>query len=596
MRDAEEGNNIGVMTEMAKDIEEDAGDKLYMKTISSLKLRKLRSSQSMQLGKRRELVSPLKKRQNTSFIDVKREEIGIIARERHRIGGENKVKGRLIEEEKMERGRVKCSNYCKIIKFGGSLAAALVLFFYCLFAALEILIQWWLGIWSVNEYDQNTLWYFKYFFLIGLGMSITVLIRGIVLAYFLKHLSQSCQMHLIHVLLRSPLSWFDITPTGRILNRAIKDQLIIDEEFPPILASALLNTVFVTAALLLICFISPYFIIITVIMIILYVFWYSKAIQYGRDTRRIESMSKSPIFSIFEETLEGLISIRVCGLEGEFMKKMEEQLNKTHRAFFANVTGIRWMNLRLELLGSCAVALVALLVVLSKGEIGSNMAALSIVNALVISSSLGFMLTSLGNLEIKMASMERMMEYIEKNPQEKPLIYDSPRVEIGWPSQGRIEVNDLSLKYLNSPNLIIKGISFVCEAAQKVGVVGRTGSGKTTLTLGLLRILEPISSTTGPHIIIDGVDVSQIGLHELREQIVYIPQEPVLFSGTVQTNLDPFHNMSFQDKINALRVTTLLALIKKKIHEEKKDMEEEKMNDKLLLNLDDNLYKMNNME
>ena len=528
---------------------------------------------------------------------------------------EDKLKGKLIVEEKVERGKVKCDNYWKIIKFGGACTAIFTVFMYAISSGLRIISQWWLGIWAVDEYNKGALWYFQIYCYIGLAMGLFALIRGTMLAFFLRNLSKSCQMRLMETLLKSPLSWFDITPTGRIINRAIKDQMTIDEEIPFILAQTIANTLFVLASLLLICVVTPYFALVMVVLIILYMYWYSNVIQYGRDTRRLESKSKSPIFSLFEETLEGLSTIRACKLTPVFMKKMETQLDSTHSSFFANATGVRWMNLRLELVGTITIASAALFAVIAKDDIDSNMAGLSMVNALVISTSLGWMLTNIGNLEVKMSSMERMMEYIDDNPQEKPFKYDKPRVTPEWPEKGRIEVNKLFLKYQKGLPTVLKGISFVCEPGERVGVVGRTGSGKTTLTLGLLRILEPYmpkpedadyedtqrlgKSEKEPDIIIDGVNVSDIGLHELRSQIAMIPQDPVLFSGTVQSNLDPFGALSFKAKIDALQLTSLLSQLWKKLSEEKKNKEkrkEEAGKNEIAINLDDKIYDLENLD
>ena len=492
----------------------------------------------------------------------------------------NELKGRLIKEEKMERGRVKCKNYGKFIKYGGLCAGLFVLLFFSMSSAMRIIGQWWVGMWSIDAYNKDGLWYFKYYCYIGIALGVIALLRGFALAFFLRNLAKSCQIRLIKVLLQSPLSWFDTTPTGRIINRAIKDQMTIDEEIPFLLASTIRMVLYISGSLVIICIISPYFVVVMFILIIVYIFWYSNVIQYGRDTRRLESVSRSPIFSLFEESLEGLCTIRACGLQNIFMKKMEKQLNTTHKANFANAVGVRWMNMRLELVGTFAVGFAALFAVLNKDDIEANMAGLSIFNSLIITTMLGFMLTNLGNLEVKMSSMERMMEYIEENPQEKPFRYEQPRVPSNWPDKGKIEVNNLYLKYQPHLNTVINGISFVCQPGERIGVVGRTGSGKTTLTLGLLRILEPyigIDNAQGKsvnhswNICIDGVDVTEIGLHELRTQIAMIPQDPVLFSGTIQTNLDPFDKISFQEKVQALKLTGLLDQLWKRICEERKD-------------------------
>ena len=502
---------------------------------------------------------------------VKRTRANSVQRESNKKELE-RIKGKLITEEKQETGGIKCSNYLKILKYGGLGIVSLSVFVYCLSEIIKLLGTWWLGIWSVDKYNKDTMWYFQYYCFLGILFGIASFARSSLLGFYIRNLSNNSQLRLIKALLLSPLSWFDKTPTGRIINRAVKDQSTIDEEIPYLMHHNIRMGLVVLGSFILICIILPFFTIVLGILIILYMYWYYTSIQYARDSRRIEAGSKSPIFSFFNETLDGLTTLRACKLEKSLMCRMLQELDKTNTGFFANGIGLRWMNLRAEIAGSIGVASAGLLVILSKDQTDPNLAGLALSTALLLTTTLGYLLRFFGELEVKMASAERVIHYAHGNPQEKPFFYEEARVEDAWPEQGRLVVKDLQLRYQEDLPFVIKGISFVCEPGERIGVVGRTGSGKSTLTLGLLRILEAYSNIAQGgqgNIIIDGVDVANIGLYELREQIAMIPQDPVLFSGTIGSNLDPFERIGFDEKVKALELTGLLLQLYKKISEER---------------------------
>ena len=483
-----------------------------------------------------------------------------------------RIKSKLITEEKQETGGIKCSNYLKILKYGGLGIVSLSVFVYCLSEIIKLLGTWWLGIWSVDKYNKDTMWYFQYYCFLGILFGIASFARSSLLGFYIRNLSNNSQLRLIKALLLSPLSWFDKTPTGRIINRAVKDQSTIDEEIPYLMHHNIRMGLLVLGSFILICIILPFFTIVLGFLIILYMYWYYTSIQYVRDSRRIEAGSKSPIFSFFNETLDGLTTLRACQLEKSLMCRMLQELDKTNTGFLANDIGLRWMNLRAEIAGSIGVASAGLFVILGKNTVDPNLAGLALSTALLITTTLGYLLRFFGELEVKMASAERVIHYAHGNPQEKPFFYEEPRVEDAWPEQGRLVVKDLQLRYQEDLPFVIKGISFVCEPGERIGVVGRTGSGKSTLTLGLLRILEAYNNMTQGgkgNIIIDGVDVANIGLYELRKQIAIIPQDPVLFSGTIGSNLDPFERIGFDEKVKALELTGLLLQLYKKISDER---------------------------
>ena len=560
----------------------DANQLSLVKEISAesinLKLRKEISVESIKLKLGRECSATSKMSHKSNREEEAREELQ---------KEEDRVKGKLICEEEIAIGSVKLSTFVGIFKYGGIVLPLIMVLFFSLQLGFYLLGEWWLGIWAVDEYNQDNIWYLKYYLYFALGMLICTIIGGAASAFFIRTLSTNTQMHLMRILLQSPLGWFDTTPRGRIINRAVKDQAKIDEEIPGTLTGAVRVTLHLVGRLLIVCLVTPYFAIALLVLTIFYIYYYRNSIQFSRDSARLESKSRSPIFSLFEESLEGITTVRSYKLEEEFLHRMENHIDGTHRAHMVLVTGLHWLNLRLRLMGAVIVGLACTLIFLGRESIPPNLAGLSILNAFSVTGGLGHLLMILGFLEAQMAGLERIIEYIEGNPQEKPFKYAGPKVAKSWPEKGELVVNNLSLKYQPSLPTVLNGISFKCQPGERIGVVGRTGSGKSTLTLGLLRILEPHLGEVGegdksspPNIIIDGVDACDIGLHELRERIAIIPQDPLLFSGTVATNLDPFDKTTFDEKLNALKLTGLIHQLSKKISEEnlnQKEKEETKV-------------------
>ena len=298
------------------------------------------------------------------------------------------------------------------------------------------------------------------------------------------------------------------------------------------------------------------------VVLVLYIYSYSFSIQAARDSRRIESVAKSPIFVQYEETLDGLSTIRAYGYEKMFTKRIFNKVNHCMDAFFMSTRCVRWLNFRADFLSSIVVAGAFYLAVYQiTNDVGASpvMLGLSMSQSLNVVYGIAHFFVFYGMTDARMSAVERIFEYINYNPTERE--YDTPKPEKPtWPEKGEIELRHLNLRYRNDLPFVIKDLNLKIGSREKIGVAGRTGSGKSTLTLGFLRIMEPVdpNNDLSPEdknnpelvdkmyepsantIIIDGQDVSKIGLHILRKNIAIIPQDPVLFSGNVRNNLDPF--------------------------------------------------------
>ncbi|XP_066891022.1 multidrug resistance-associated protein 1-like isoform X5 [Kogia breviceps] len=285
----------------------------------------------------------------------------------------------------------------------------------------------------------------------------------------------------------------------------------------------------------------------------------------SQQIRRLAGASRSLVLSHFSETLLGVSTIRAFGHEQRFIQQNKEVVNENLVCFYNNVISNRWLSVRLEFLGNLMVFFASLLAVLAGNSIDSAIVGLSISCALNITQSLNFWVRKACEIETNAVSIERVCEY-ENMDKEAPWIM-SKRPPSQWPNKGIVEFVNYQARYRDDLGLALQDITFQTHGEEKIGIVGRTGAGKSTLSNCLFRIVE----RSGGKIIIDGIDISTIGLHDLRGKLNIIPQDPVLFSGTLQMNLDPLDKYSDGELWEVLELCHLKGFVqslpKKLLHE-----------------------------
>ncbi|TPX44411.1 hypothetical protein SeLEV6574_g04522 [Synchytrium endobioticum] len=377
---------------------------------------------------------------------------------------------------------------------------------------------------------------------LGFAGALTVLGQAVFVTIFCG-MRSARKLHsgMLNNVIRMPQSWFDVTPLGRILNRFAKDQHTVDEVLPRVFQGFFRTLFWVLSVLVVNALISPLFIIFTIPLGMLYLYFQRFYIRTSRELKRLDSVSRSPIYAHFSETLGGVSSIRAYKQEGRFQHVNEFRLDENQRAYYPSVSSNRWLALRLETIGSLIVfgsSTFTVLKIYFTGHVDGSSVGLSLMYALSVTQTLNWMVRQSCEIETNIVSVERIKEYIDL-PQEAP--YDSKQdrsLPPAWPAQGAIEYRNYSTRYRVGLDLVLKDLSFSIKPQEKVGIVGRTGSGKTSLTLSLFRIIE----AAGGCILVDGVDISALGLGTLRSKLTIIPQDPVLFQGTVRDNLDPFYS------------------------------------------------------
>uniref|UniRef100_A0A7S2H7W8 ATP-dependent transporter ycf16 n=1 Tax=Octactis speculum TaxID=3111310 RepID=A0A7S2H7W8_9STRA len=344
--------------------------------------------------------------------------------------------------------------------------------------------------------------------------------------------------NLVKGVLSARMEFFDTTPLGRILNRFSKDTYTIDEQLPMTMYSWVSCLVTVVVAVVTIAYVTPLFLVACLPMGLVYYRIMVYYVPTARELKRLDSVSRSPIFSHFGESLDGASTIRAFRAEMMFEKINLTSLERNIRAYYAYIASNRWLACRLEAIGTAFTFIATILAVVGSGALTSGEGGLSITYALSITQTLNWLVRMSSDRESQVVAVERVDEYAQIQSEAPPVI-ESYRPSKEWPTAGAISFKNAKMRYRKGLPLVLKGLTVDIKAGSKVGVVGRTGAGKSSLLLVLLRLIEPDSDT---ELVIDGIDTLRIGLLDLRKNISIIPQDPVLFTGTVRFNLDPFNH------------------------------------------------------
>uniref|UniRef100_A0A182IP70 ABC-type glutathione-S-conjugate transporter n=1 Tax=Anopheles atroparvus TaxID=41427 RepID=A0A182IP70_ANOAO len=361
----------------------------------------------------------------------------------------------------------------------------------------------------------------------------------------------------VEAVLRLPVAFFDITPTGRILGRFSQDLDVLDYKLYATVSVLTYCLFEVVATLVVICISTPIFAAVIVPIGILYYGVQRFYVATSRQLKRLESVSRSPIYSHFGETIQGVQTIRAYNVQERFITESDERVDSNQLCYCPSIIANRWLAVRLEMVGNMIILFAALFAVLGRESMNPGLVGLSVSYALQITQTLNWLVRMTSDVETNIVAVERIKEYGETK-QEAPWELPNSTLPRDWPEQGQVEFRDFQVRYREGLDLVLRGISFTVNGGEKVGIVGRTGAGKSSLTLALFRIIE----SAGGSIVIDGQDIAQLGLHALRSRLTIIPQDPVLFSGTLRINLDPFNTHSDDEIWKALEHAHLKAFVK----------------------------------
>ncbi|XP_059158170.1 multidrug resistance-associated protein 1-like isoform X2 [Physella acuta] len=452
---------------------------------------------------------------------------------------------RLVLAETAETGGVKMKVYLDYIRSVGSYSTIFSFLCYLVYMGSNIFSGIWLSQWTddtylanrslsnTTEYTDRTNLYIGLYG--GLGVIQGVFIYTFSSSLLVKTVVASNVLHnsMMHNIMRSPMSFFDTTPTGRIVNRFSKDVDVLDNMLPNVLRQSVHSMGRMLISLIQISYSTPIVLCVIVPVVVLYVLMQRVYIPASRQIRRIDSTTKSPIYVHFSETLSGVSSIRAYGAQDRFNQHSMDLVDHNLKFYFSSIVATSWLQIRLQFLGNIIVLAAAMFAQADTG-LSAGLAGLAVSYAQQVTNALSQVIQVATQAETNIVSAERILEYSElKN--EAP--WSNPEVKLPkpWPQDGQVDLDDLQIRYREGLELVLKGITCQLKAGEKVGIVGRTGAGKSSLSVALFRLVEPAAGTLS----IDQQNISQIGLHDLRKNITILPQDPVIFSGTLRMNLDP---------------------------------------------------------
>jgi ATP-binding cassette subfamily C (CFTR/MRP) protein 1 len=483
--------------------------------------------------------------------------------------------------EVSQKGKVNWSVYMAYARACSMSGVIFWFFLLVLTSALSVAGNYWLKKWTESNSDagsnQNVWRFITVYAFFGLSASIMTMVRGMVLYLWLAmNASVSIHDQMVKRIIRAPMGYFERTPIGRIMNRFTNDINKIDNSIPGTFSgffSQVVKTLFTFGV---VGSVMPLYIVVITLLSILYIYYEIYYVAISRELKRLVSISRSPIYAHLGESLNGLDTIRAFDQMDRFDYINNSNLDFNLKSVYMLRSINRWLTFRLQCIGSVGIFAATILAIYSlttEHPLSPSMAGFVLTYALQVTSSLKMVVKFSAEVETNIVAVERCMEYVElpiEGGEEGDALSKLVKPTAHWPSKGVISFNDYSTRYRANLDLILRNINLHISSGEKVGVVGRTGAGKSSLALAIFRIIEP----AGGYIEIDDFNTSALSLYDLRHNLCIIPQDSQLLAGTVRQNLDPFNYYSDEE------VWKVLELAHLKKHIENMDDEAEEVGDK----------------
>jgi ABC-type multidrug transport system fused ATPase/permease subunit len=473
-----------------------------------------------------------------------------------------------VNVEASSKGTLKHSVYIEYFRSGANMCVVLVIgIMFLLAQSAASIVDWWMAFWITQEElrtfyegqvslatlavgDNSTLGHeyhstlqemlstYTYLYIytgIVTALFVITIIRSFAFYTFCMRCSSNLHNSMFSSIIHTNMRFFDINPSGRIMNRFSKDIGSVDELLPKAIMDASQIILMMAGSLVVTVSVNPYFLIPIVVMGLLFFFVRKIYLSTSKNVKRLEGITKSPVFTHLNATLQGLTTIRAYGAQNILRSEFDRHQDLHSSAWYMFITTSQAFGFSLDLMCLVFIALVTFSFLLIEETLGGNVG-LGITQSMALVGMMQWGMRQSAEVANQMMSVERVVEY--KYVPEEPLLETPQDKQLprGWPSEGRIEFEKLYLRYGESGGpSALKNLNLIIQPKEKVGVVGRTGAGKSSLIAALFRLAN-VEGT----IRIDGLDTGTIGLHQLRRHISIIPQDPVLFSGTLRRNIDPF--------------------------------------------------------
>ncbi|XP_065916533.1 ATP-binding cassette sub-family C member 4-like isoform X2 [Dysidea avara] len=487
---------------------------------------------------------------------------------------ENENVVNVVPEEERAHGTISNRTYFKYIQEGGNTLITIIFILMFILAECSIVAaDWWLSEWATQDGScspqvENISFNTSTFDLtthqrIGIyggiiGVTIFIVLLRAILA-FLICLAAARNLHnkMFESILRTQMLFFDTNPVGRILNRFSADTGLLDSALPHLFLHFFTILLRICAIVVVACIANYWLVIPASIIIVAVLIFRSFFLHTSRNIQRLEAISRSPLYSHISATIQGLSTIRAFKEQMSFLNRFHFYQNEHTKGWYMKISTSRWFGIRLDLVGSVFLTIVIFSSIPLADTLDPALVGLAMLYAAFLVGLFQHCIRTSAEVENLMVSVERVMAYgkLESEAELETIPHDkAPPVE--WPDKGVIELHNTKFKYATDYPYALKSISFRIESCEKIGIVGRTGAGKSSLLAALFRLAEPEGLFE-----IDGIQITDIGLHDLRKKISIIPQDPVLFSGTVRYNLDPFNELEDHQLWNALEEVQLKEII-----------------------------------
>uniref|UniRef100_A0A8C4HMG6 Multidrug resistance-associated protein 4 n=1 Tax=Dicentrarchus labrax TaxID=13489 RepID=A0A8C4HMG6_DICLA len=433
-----------------------------------------------------------------------------------------------------------------------------------------IMQDWWLAYWAdeqekltanstvipngQNVTALNTDFYLGVYGGLTVATIIFGFMRNLLLFNVLVRCAQSLHNRMFSAILRTPVRFFDVNPIGRVLNRFSKDIGQLDANMPWTFVDFIQVFLQILGVIAVSVSVIPWILIPVLPLLLFFLYLRRYFLQTSRDVKRLESTTRSPVFSHLSSSLQGLWTIRAFGAEERFQKTFDAHQDLHSGAWFLFLTTSRWFALRLDGICSIFVTVTTFGCLLLRNQLDAGSVGLALTYSVTLMGMFQWGVRQSAEVENMMTSVERVVEYTELESEAPWETQKRPPPD--WPSKGLVTFDRVSFSYSDDGPLVLKNLKAMFRPKEKVGIVGRTGAGKSSLVSALFRLAEPQGK-----IYIDGVLTSEIGLHDLRQKMSIIPQDPVLFTGSMRKNLDPFNQHTDEELWNALREVQLKSVV-----------------------------------